>query len=82
MSDSPLLTIIFFVAAVYLLKLWIDDTRTLAAGKTHPQALPGTSWAPRGLIIIAAALAILLVLLETAGEYALGTSGEQSTLPA
>ena len=80
MSDHPLVTLVFFGAALYLLKLWIEDTRALANGETRPQALPGTAWAPRGLLILAAVLAVTLVGVETAGEYALGTSDAQSTL--
>jgi len=81
MSDNPLITLLFFAAALYILKLWLEDTRVLARGDARPQALPGTSWASRPLLVLAAALAIVLVLVETAGEYALGTSDEQSTLP-
>ena len=80
MSDSPLLILVAFAAALYLLKLWIDDVRAARAGSPNPKALPGASLAPSLALWIGALGAAFLVVLETAGELALGVSAEQSDI--
>jgi membrane protease YdiL (CAAX protease family) len=82
MFDNPILVLLVFAGALYLAKLWWDDVRAARDSEPHPNALPGASLAPTGALVVAAIGAIFLVGLETAGEVALGVSGEQSTLPA
>ena len=74
MSESPLLIIAVFAGALYLFKLWWDDLRAAEAGQPNPKALPGASRA----LWISAVGALALVLVETAGELALGVSAEQT----
>ena len=78
MSESPLLIIAVFAGALYLFKLWWDDLRAAEAGQPNPKALPGASRALPAALWIGAVGALALVLVETAGELALGVSAEQT----
>lgn len=80
MSESPLLVILVFAGALYLFKLWRDDLLAAQAGTPNPKALPGASPAPSMALWIGAAGAMLLVLVETGGELALGVSSEQTDI--
>ncbi|MEX0332099.1 MAG: CPBP family glutamic-type intramembrane protease [Puniceicoccaceae bacterium] len=80
MSDSPLLILLVFAGALYLAKLWRDDLLSLKAGEPNPKALPGATPATGIALGIAAIGAIILVLLETGGELALGVSSEQTDI--
>jgi membrane protease YdiL (CAAX protease family) len=82
MSDSPILTIALFIGAAYLFKLWLQDYRLFQRGHPGRQALPGATPASFAALWIGAVGAILLVLLETGGEIALGVSGQQSDITA
>lgn len=64
----------------YLFKLWRDDFLAAQRGAPNPKALPGASAASRTCIILAIVGAVALVGIATAGEYALGTVEEQSTV--
>jgi len=78
--DSPLISLLLFIGAVYLFKLWWEDTRAARAGTPNEKAFPGTSMATGPALWIAALGALLLVGVETAGEIALGVSAEQSDI--
>jgi membrane protease YdiL (CAAX protease family) len=80
MSESPILIIAVFAGALYLFKLWRDDMLAAAAGKPNPKALPGAVAAGPIALAIGAAGALVLVLVETAGEMALGVSAEQTDI--
>jgi membrane protease YdiL (CAAX protease family) len=82
MSDSPILTIALFIGAAYLFKLWLHDYRLFQQGNPGRQALPGATPASLTALWIGAVGAILLVLLETGGEIALGVSEQQSDITA
>ena len=82
MTDSPLLIIVLFAAAVYLAKIWYDDYRAADSGKPNPKALPGATNASLKLVWIGIAGAIALVAIETVGEISLGVSDEQSDIKA
>jgi len=82
MSDSPVLILLVFVGALYLAKLWLEDYRADKSGQPHPKALPGATGTSMKAILAAAAGALLLVAVETAGELALGVSGEQTDIAA
>ena len=82
MSDSPLLILIVFAGALYLAKLWRDDYLCLKAGEPNPRALPGATPVPAIALVIAAVGAVVLVLIETGGELALGVSSEQTDIAA
>lgn len=80
MSDSPLLILLVFAGALYLAKLWRDDLLALKAGNPNPRALPGATPVPLMPVMVAAIGAIVLVLVETGGELALGVSAEQTDI--
>lgn len=82
MLDSPLITVLVFAGAVYLFKIWYDDFRAGMSGQANERALPGATAAPRAAILIGIIGALLLVALETGGEYALGVSDQQSDIVA
>lgn len=80
--DSPLITLLLFAGAVYLFKLWLQDTRSWQAGTPNEKAFPGATSAPPSALWIAAIGALFLVAVETAGEIALGVSSEQTNIAA
>jgi membrane protease YdiL (CAAX protease family) len=78
--DHPLLLLLLIAAGFYLAKLWRDDLRLAQAGTPHPKALPGAAPAPVRALIIAMAGALVLLAVETAGEYRLGIADQQSRM--
>jgi hypothetical protein len=83
MQDNPLLILLLFGMSAYVAHLWVDDYRRqrrtmLACAKALPGAWPAARW----LVLAGIIGALLLVALETAGEYALGVSAEQSDITA
>jgi uncharacterized protein len=78
--NHPLLLVLVTAAGLYLGKLWLDDTAAAQHGAARPNALPGATTAPRSAVFIAIAGALVLLGLETAGEFALGISAQQSQM--
>jgi len=76
-SENPTFGILYGIIAVVVLYLWRQDWKS---GKET--GFPGASGAPIRLLVIAGIGGIVLTLLETAGEYALGLTAEQSELAA
>lgn len=79
-NDSPLLLLVLLGVAGYFAKLWADDTHATMAGTPPPRPLPGTTPAGRAAIGLAVVGALVLLAVETAGEYALGISEQQSRM--
>ena len=82
MFDSPLVILIFFGIAVYVFKMWLDDYREQRKSGPRANALPGAVPTTRFLIVLGIVGAVLLVAVETIGEYALGVSAEQTDIAA
>jgi uncharacterized protein len=80
MMESPLIIVVLFAGAAYLFKLWRDDLLAAEAGQPNERALPGATRAPALALWIAGVGAILLVLVETGGEIALGVSAQQTDI--
>ena len=81
MGDNPLLLLLMLGGVGYFGKLWLDDLRAARAGQPNPRPLPGAVPNTRPLGLVLAVLgAWRLLAAETAGEYALGISDEQSTI--
>lgn len=78
MNDDPIIILAIAAGTGYLLKMWLDDYKSNVCGKPHPKALPGAWPAPMGLVVFGIVAALLIVGIETGGEYALGVSKEQS----
>ncbi len=80
MSQDPIAIIIITSAGVFAAVLWGRDFRRNRAGSPHPMALPGAVGTTFNLLVLAAAGALGILGLETAGEYALDISLEQSNV--
>lgn len=79
-EDNPVVLLAVLAATVYFAAQWVKDYRSSAAGAPPRNALPGAVSAPPAAVVVAAVGGIVLVALETAGEYALGISGQQRTI--
>lgn len=73
--------ILSVVAAAVVLYLWVNDFRLFKSGKPFARALPGATSAPARLIWLAAGVSAGIVVVETIGEYLLGVTAMQSTVP-
>ncbi len=80
--NHPFAILLALIAGVTLAKLWRDDLCLVRAGTPNPRALPGATPAPARIVWIAIAGALVLLALETGGEYALGLSAQQSKMTA
>lgn len=81
MQENPLLIILMFAGTVYVGHLWWQDYRARLAGQPNPKALPGATPCAARWVWVGALGALALVGLETVGEYALGISSQQTTIP-
>lgn len=82
METSPFMLLLYAGVAIYIGKLYWDDTRAYCAGKPNPKALPGAVPCSGKALWIALAGALVLLGLETGGEIALGIDDEQSRIAA
>lgn len=80
MTDNPLVIIVLFAVAVYVFKMWLDDYKKQRFGEPIANALPGAFPASRFIILMGAIGAILLTVIETIGESALGVSDQQTDI--
>ena len=81
-QDNPLLLAGLLVAAGVMVKWWAEDYRALRRGQPNVRAFPGATPASPRLMALAALGALLLLAIETGGEYALGLTAQQSHLTA
>jgi membrane protease YdiL (CAAX protease family) len=79
-QDNPWVLAGLIVAGVVVAKWWGDDYRAARQGRPHPRAFPGTTPAGKTALVIAAGGALILLAAETAGEYALGLTAQQSRM--
>jgi len=77
--DSPIMGIFYAVAAGVVLYLWTSDYKQGREGKG---AFPGATPVPVRVLWIAGIGGLILTLLETAGEWMLGLTAEQTELAA
>lgn len=79
-QNDPWLLLLLLGASIYVGRLWLADLRAAqAAGGAPPSgALPGATPAKRAVVVAAVLGALVLLALETAGEYALGVVQQQS----
>jgi hypothetical protein len=80
-NDAVMDVMVFFVG-LYLFKLWLSDKADALMGDPHPKAFPGAFTCPKRLFWLGGVVSVIIVFFETAGEYALGISAEQSTVSA
>jgi hypothetical protein len=77
-QDNPLLLAGMLIAAGYMLRLWWNDLAAARRGTPNAQAFPGATPVSGRVIVIAVTGALLLLAVETGGEYALGLTTQQS----
>lgn len=75
-------TLLFAGIGIYVFWIWLQDYRADRAGKPVNKPFPGATATTYTAVVIAIVGALILLLLETAGEYALGISAEQKTISA
>lgn len=81
-GDNPLLQLGMLVGCGVIFKWWLDDYRLVRGGLTPLPAkiFPGTTPAPAIAVVLAIAGSLLLLAIETGGEYALGLTAQQSQI--
>lgn len=79
-QEDPIMILVFLGISLFILKMWWDDYKSEKAGKPNSGALPGTTGCSRLAIGIAVVGSLILLAIETGGEYALGISAEQSDI--
>jgi len=79
-QEDPLMIVAYFAISLYLVKIWWDDFKRNDSGDPQPNGFPGATRCKPLAVWIAVIGALLLLGLETAGEYALGISAEQSDI--
>lgn len=79
-QDNPLLLAGVIAALAAVAKWWLDDCRAAGRGQPDPRAFPGAVPAGWPVILVAVAGALLLLAVETGGEYALGLTAQQSRM--
>ncbi len=77
-QDQPLLIVVMMAAAALVGKWWLADLRQARIGLPSGRALPGATTAPPAAVLLAVAGTLVLLGLETAGEYRLGLVEQQS----
>ncbi|REJ64670.1 MAG: CPBP family intramembrane metalloprotease [Planctomycetota bacterium] len=80
MFDSPWIVLAAVVAAAFAFRLWLKDYQAQAGGETLTAALPGATPVANWVTLLAVGGVLVLLAIETAGEYALGVVDEQSTM--
>lgn len=78
-TDS-VMALLMFGVGVYLLKLWLEDLFNAKKGNPHPKAFPGAFGCPMSLIWLGIGVSLIIVVIETIGEAALGVSATQSNV--
>ena len=77
MQDSPIYSILFFLAGAYLFKIWYGD---LKAKEKPKNALAGSTSCSWGLALFGAFIGALLLISDSISERALGLDELQSTV--
>lgn len=79
-QDNPLLLAGLMIAAGITARWWWLDCRAAAQGRPNARAFPGAVPVAGRVMVLAVAGALLLLVLETGGEYALGLTAQQSRM--
>lgn len=78
MSDIPWISVGVFLLGCYIARLWWMDFKSWSRGEEDTGRLPGATAARPLWIVIGILGALVLVLIETLGEYRLGVVTEQT----
>src|SRR5262245_60395709 len=80
-QNDPLMVLLMFGASIYLGKLWWHDWMHWRVHQmTLKNAFPGATSCSWFAVFIAIAGALIILAVETGGEYALGISTSQSNI--
>ncbi len=79
-TDDPWVLLLLLGGSAYVGKLWLDDYRATRAGTPPKQPLPGATPSSAFAIVAAIVGALVLLAIETGGEYALGVVEQQSRI--
>ena len=79
-NQSPLSIMLACGIAFVVGRFWYLDYQEAGRGKEQTKAIPGATPAGNATMLIAVLGSMLILAIETAGEYALEVSQEQSTV--
>ncbi|MFI5336243.1 MAG: CPBP family intramembrane glutamic endopeptidase [Opitutales bacterium] len=79
-QESPLLILPLLAAAATVAMWWLDDWQRARSGTPVARPLPGATSATALAVALAATGALLLLAMETLGEYRLGLVAQQSRM--
>lgn len=79
-QEDPWVILGYVAITLFIMKMWWDDFNSNRKGKPNDKAFPGATSCTSLAVWIAVSGALILLGLETAGEYALGISEEQSDI--
>ena len=74
--------LLYALGGAWAFWLWKQDVVAYIEGRAHPKALPGACPASVPAMVFAAVGALVLLAVETSGEYALGISVAQDKIAA
>ena len=80
MNENPLMILLYVGVATYVGQIYWSDYKAAKSGEANVGAMPGAVVAPLGAFAIGTLGALLLLVLETSGEIALGVVDEQSEM--
>lgn len=80
MSQDPFSILVVFAISLYIGRLWYSDYRKAGTGKGDARAFPGIAPASGTAIAVAIAGSLTILGAETAGEYVLGSSQNQTDI--
>ena len=80
LNESPLMILAYVGIAAYVLHMYLGDYRADRSGQPNPKAMPGAKGFIAGVAVIGVIGSLLLLAVETGGEFALGIVGEQSEM--
>ena len=80
MNENPLMILLYVGVAAYVGQIYWGDCKAAKSGEANAGAMPGAVVAPLGAFVIGTLGALLLLVLETSGEIALGVVDEQSEM--
>ena len=80
LNESPLMILAYVGIAAYVLHMYLGDYRADRSGQPNPKAMPGAKGFSAGVAVIGVIGSLLLLAVETGGEFALGIVGEQSEM--
>lgn len=83
MNDSPLVILLCSAVCAYLFRDWLKDYQSARIGNPNPDPfLPGAFPCNKRILLIAVAGSMILLGLETWGEYFFNISEEQKEITA